>query len=364
MSLNAPLIESAWFADGVDKEQALKSIAERVEEIDGIKPLPTVARNVISLLNKEDFNLSQLADLVKNDIAIASRVLRTANSAFFSRGDPVKTINGAVSQLGANTVRGIVLSLATMDMFEDQGGEAEKIRSHCVATAALAQYIARNGLSTYPPGIFLAGIMHDIGILMLIQSKELDYLSLDMDFDDHNSIHNQEQKHLGYDHAILGACILEEWGIAEPIPELIIRHHQEIDFSHPDKDFKTMIHLLRFADLFEPVLSVVPYVKDEVIKRLASSKDFAALNMKVEWLENSWFDLLVARNDALKLFSNQTVVEEASAEQVAKIINSLPEIDENLGKESAKSKGKAKGKHAKKKKSRGMFSKVRGLFGG
>ena len=306
MKLSDSLIEEMWFAeDDVEDriEEAKESLAVTVAEIEGLRPLPIVAQRIIALLGNDDFGVKQLGEIVREDPAIASRVLRVANSAYFSRGVSISTIEDSVVRVGSRTVQDIVLGVAAMTMFADEDGFGLQVRDHCVGTAAIAKYLSEHLMRVKTPEIFLAGLMHDVGKLLMMQAKVMDY----SDFDDEsreeaNIAHVLETDDLGYDHALLMGVVLAVWDFPKPIPTIVGLHHQAGRAYMIGKKTAYLVSLLRLADQLDPILRKHQEVDEEALDELASSPDCEIVEISAQHLRDAWADLYQARLEGLTLF--------------------------------------------------------------
>ncbi len=254
----SPFDPCVWFsADPHSESLSLARSSAQLQRVTDRGPQPSVeiATRLLQLLRVPEFSMAQVADLVEADPALTARVLRAANSPMFSARQPCKTVQHAVAMLGARTIGELAAAAAVSDLFGRSGVEAS-LRSHAVATAALARELARL-LGRPGQDLFLAGLLHDLGKLILLQgaggeryglsSQPYDEL-LNVRVGIPGGTHLLEQTALGFDHGAVGQAALQAWGIPDPIPALVGSHHDVERASREGDRFAESVCLLRLAD--------------------------------------------------------------------------------------------------------------------
>ncbi len=298
------IIDELWFSEEDQNEEILEasdSFAAKLAQVDGLKTFPMVAQQVLSLLSNLNFDVREVASVLEEDPSLAAGVLRMANSAFFVGSQPINSINLAFVRLGSRTVQEVVATVATMDLFPDSGGVGKKIRDHCAATAAIVQFLAKEFAAGHVEGIFLCGLMHDVGKMLLIESRETDYMVEDIDALRPDTSHIEERNLLGYDHAVLGGHVLSSWKMPSPIPRVVALHHQPLR-AYKDPEARPLVALLRVADHLDAILRSDSSNYEELLDKLAESPDCARIWLTAEDLKSKWQSLHEIRLTALKMF--------------------------------------------------------------
>lgn len=300
--------EKLWFGSGsLHKEdvEASRSLASKLAELEGLRPFSAVVRHVKRLLEDENYNVSETADALERDPALTSRILGVANSAWYFSGTPCRSVQKAIVLLGADRIDEIVTTVALMGAFRDVGGAGDEIRSHSVATAGIARVLALELRPACSDGIFLCGLLHDIGKLLLMQSEEYGYARDEPSrwMGLHVS-HQLERAYLGYDHAVLGGHVLSRWNIPEPIPTLVAWHHQPFRAYSTGGRLADMMALLRTANVIEPIVNAIPGRFDEVVAEVCETPDCGHLGLTSPRLLAFWEALYYAHNEALTLFGD------------------------------------------------------------
>ena len=205
------------------------SLAEIVGGLRALPSLPTVVMELLQTMGEEDVDIDRLARGIGNDQALTARTLRVANSPFYGLQGKIGTIAEAITVLGFVNVRSLVTTAGIATAWPAGGAAGFEPRifwRHCLAVASCASALAPHGRQR-PEILFLAGLLHDIGSLVLlvthpavyadilVRRKQLDCLPLDA-----------ERAVLGFDHAQIGSELCRHWRIPAPIAAAVERHHQ------------------------------------------------------------------------------------------------------------------------------------------
>jgi HD-like signal output (HDOD) protein len=283
--------------------RAASSLAARLASFDGLRPFSGVVQSLIDHVSRPDFNLDEVRRLVESDPALAARILRVANSAAYRVHGPCASVAQAIVRIGATNVSGLAMAMSAMTFFKDLGGVGRQIRDHSAGTAVVARELAvcldQGALSSK---VFLAGLLHDFGKLLLIQTGDAEYSTLVAREPSPCSVHLMEQALWGFDHATLGAHVLLSWKIPAPIPQLIACHHQPKGGQGSASALAQALDLLRLADVVEWLLGQGCAADSPWVRRLADSPDGVRVGLGEETLPLLWSDLRTIRAEALQVF--------------------------------------------------------------
>ena len=283
-----------------NEQMASDSFAAELATVDGLKTFPVVAQKALSVLSNPDFKVSEISALLKQDPSLGGGVMRMANSAFFAGSKSATSIEQAFIRLGRRSIQEVIAAVATMDLFPDSGGIGKRIRDHCAGVAALVQTLAKQFAPKVVDGIFIGGLLHDVGKMLLIESGEFDYELSDAILFLPDRIHTEEESLLGYDHALLGAAVLSRWRLPEPIPWMVAWHHQpSLAYQHPE--IAMSVALLRIADHIDIFLYEDENAADK-IESLKGNRDLQQAKIPTTKLMSLLDDLKEARDKALTLF--------------------------------------------------------------
>lgn len=229
-----------------------KTMIAKLDGIENLPTLPVMVQQVQKLINSPNSSMNQIGALISKDQAIAARVIRLVNSAFYGLGRKVSSIPQAIVVLGLNTVKNLVTGISIINMFDAANSATlfnrDMLWLHSLGCAMGARLLAKNLGRNETEDYFLAGLLHDIGILILDQffhdefitvlayakEKKLDYYSA-------------EQKVLDYTHCDVGAIVAEKWKIPDFLIQTMRYHHTSVN-NNPEINCD-VINIVHIADI-------------------------------------------------------------------------------------------------------------------
>jgi len=207
------------------------SLRELVTRMDRLPSLPKLYSDLVQALEKPDVGFDEVTAIISRDIGMMALILRLANSAFFGIGQSVSNPSEAISRLGLETVKSLVLSMGVFSQLETKempGWSVEAFWDHCLLTAAACKVIAR-AAGADRKGVdesFVAGMLHDAGRLILVANLRDTYATVLRFARDRNiPLQDAEQQVLGSTHAEVGGYLLALWGLPVAVVEAIAFHH-------------------------------------------------------------------------------------------------------------------------------------------
>lgn len=204
------------------------SLADIVSHIHSLPAMPAVALELLQTLSGGDPDVDALASRIARDQAITARVLRVANSPFYGLQMRVGSIHDAIVVLGFSAVRSLVLTSAvvtTLPAGKCAGFSADRFWRHVLGTAVAAQALARP-LRRKPESLFIAGLLHDIGRLVMLSANPEGFarvIQIAAERDCH--LVDVEAEIFGCDHTAVGAAIAQHWNFPADIVEALAFHH-------------------------------------------------------------------------------------------------------------------------------------------
>ena len=188
--------------------------------------LPEVVSKVLEITGEETSSADDVARLLESDPVISARLLRAANSAFYSLRCQVGSVPRAVTVLGFDAVRGLALSTAVFDSLSRKRQfilNPEDFWMHSLGTAKAAHLLARKYCpSASKDGCFTAGLLHDIGKYILALALKNEYQRVVQTARVSNlALRDVEMEELRTNHAEVGGWIAEEWGFPPVLVEVI-----------------------------------------------------------------------------------------------------------------------------------------------
>ncbi len=221
------------------------TLAQLLDRVDELTPLPHVSARVIQLAEDERFSAYDLAAVISTDTALTAKILRLANSAYYGFPRRIMTVRDAVVLIGFRAVRASAIAASMIDLFTTEDDEDEQFSSdlfwgHSVACALVAETMAKETGYARPDEAFTAGILHDVGRLVLSQYAEEAFTrALVGALEEGTPLIDAERAEFGYDHAETGGKLAERWSFPSEITEAIADHHNLR--SAPDRSGLTYV---------------------------------------------------------------------------------------------------------------------------
>ena len=207
-----------------------------------IFPLPEVAWRVLSLTSDLEIESRLLEEVIERDPALVARILQRANSAQFSVSGEVSTIRRAALILGNYRLRSIAILLSLEGVFGcTMVGQA--VWEHSLAVGLASRELARHWSVRNEEEAFVAGLLHDIGKVVLDRCLPTEYGQLLADLaDGEGALLEREQDRLGTDHTHVGSNLARTWGLPDHLEEVIRLHHAPSG-AKIDPDLCTLVRI-------------------------------------------------------------------------------------------------------------------------
>ncbi len=223
-----------------------------------IPSIPLILIKIIGMLDENTSSAKELEELIRHDPALSARILRLANSAFYSFRARVKTISHAITLLGTNLVMSLAIGINIFDSFT-KGAKSEaafisKLWTHSFGVGVLAKEIwSRNGRKEKDGEFaFLCGLLHDLGKAVLFKTYPEHYSSVFAiaKSETDPAISQYEEEYYGSDHGVIGEMLAKQWGFPPELSSVIRRHHDPLAVDIP------LIRAVMLADLLAKELEI------------------------------------------------------------------------------------------------------------
>ena len=201
-----------------------------------IPSLPESHRRVVEVLQDPQFDLAQVAAIVARDVGLTAKLLKLVNSAALGLAHPSTRFLTPSPCVGAARLQSLVMSAWAFSFADEKmcrGFSPATEWQHALAVAQAAEKLAqeRRAKSALVEAAFVAGILHDVGKVMLAANSPEAYAGiLALAKTQSQPLWQTETQVLGYSHAEVGGCLLGLWGLDLPLVEAVSRHHQA-DFA-------------------------------------------------------------------------------------------------------------------------------------
>ena len=231
-----------------------KEFLAKLENVENLPTLPAVVRQLQTLMANPHSSMAQVAAVITRDQAIAARVVRLINSAFYGMGGKVTSIQHAIVLLGLNTVKNLVTGVSVVKMFEGRQNaplfDREKFWLHTFACALGARAIANDLKAAEPEDFFLAGLLHDIGILVLDQFFHDEFNEIIRTaIDERIEYVDAERKVIGISHQEVGGFVARKWDMPEILINAIHFHHNPTFAEGKGADAALIMSAVHLADV-------------------------------------------------------------------------------------------------------------------
>jgi len=228
--------------------RGLERLDVLITEVDKLVSLPDIYYRLETALEDPTSTIDDFSRLLSVDPSLCARLLRMANSAFYSFPAKIETIERAVGTIGLRQIRELVLVTSVIEMFNGVPIEHVNMRSfweHSVAVGVLARAVAQYAGMPQSERFYIPGLLHDIGRLVLylkfpgMMAEILDQAAVQAQM-----LYTFEDQQLGYTHADIGGRLLEFWKVPQSIHEPVRYHHKPAE----GPDYNQMACAVHIAD--------------------------------------------------------------------------------------------------------------------
>ena len=275
-----------------------------VKQLSHIATLPEVTLGIIELVENPQSSARDLNALIGRDPALSARILKVVNSAFYGLPRQIGSIDRAIALLGLNAVKNIAIAASLAKLF--RGGalcdrfDAKELWTHSIAVATAAKLLAKQARMGLHDEAFLAGLMHDIGIMVELQTDRAKLVQVfaDMQFDGDGrpqiDFRLVERAVFGADHGHFGEALCEQWKFPRSLALACGHHHDPMNAPAVSRQIPWLV-----------------YVAD----RLASESDGFRADLADRGIPRDALDALGIGVDALESVRSQLAValDEATA---------------------------------------------------
>lgn len=208
-----------------------ENIEQLVKQVDNLVSCPDVFIRINQLIEDPTSTIDAITRVINQDPSFTARLLRIANSPFYGFSSTIETVARAVTLIGTNQVRHLALSTSVSRTFAGLPNDLVSVNNfwqHSLYCALASRAIAKRMRRVDPEAVFTAGLLHDIGELVIfnrLPKQARAALELVLDSGDELPIYLAERQTMGLDHAQVGAALARHWGLPPMLCECIEFHH-------------------------------------------------------------------------------------------------------------------------------------------
>ena len=211
------------------KRPTLQELVGRVSQL--VSP-PEIHLRLHEVIESPVSTSDSIAEIIMQDPNLSARILKITNSAYYGRRR-IETVSRAITLIGTRDLYNIALAINAMRVFEKIPSELVSVPvfwRHSLYTAIIARLLARRARVLHPERLFVAGLLHDIGCLVLYSEfPEESRDALLIADGDETILSEQERSLIGYDHAQVGGELLRLWKIPDTLCNAVAWHHRPLE---------------------------------------------------------------------------------------------------------------------------------------
>ncbi len=217
------MLRAVWMNNPVTAStpgtQSVSALVEEIASTCDLPPLPAAAARALALARDAESSSEDLARVVATDPALAARVLAMSRSVTYLRRQPPRTLQEAIATVGMRALRRILIAASARAAYRADDAVAQALWAHSLATGLAAEELGKVKGGANNGDAFIAGLLHDIGKLILHLSNPTAFATLGV-YDE-----EAERRLFGATHAEIGGSLAEKWGLEPEIVQAIQGHH-------------------------------------------------------------------------------------------------------------------------------------------
>lgn len=263
----------------VESSRALDKIVSSIGELPAT---PAIIASLMGLTSDLNADIDKISQAIMTDQSLTARVLKLSNSSFYGRAKEINSLKEAVILLGFKTLRSLVVAASTHGLYTSTGGEDHnKLWEHTLAAAIASRVIAKILNHPQIEEAFIAGLLHDIGKLVLLQKKEKDYKEIIRTVEESKGkfIEAEDEK-FGFNHTDAGLLVLHKWSFPTDLINAVFEHHDPIDL---DQENIRLSYIVNVGNLLAKKIPVG--FNDYCPEDLSRSASFKHIGLDPEQLE-------------------------------------------------------------------------------
>lgn len=278
-----------------------KRIQDILMDVGGVPSVPTVYKEIMKEMQDENVSVQTIAKLIERDAGLASKVLQIVNTSDLGLAQRVTNVVQAVKALGMENIRNLVLMAEVFQPADDSimpdNFDLDSLWNHCLRVAKYARTIAESESNDakIAEDSFTAGLLHDIGQIILAMRKSDDFgRAIQESIDEQVPLIEKEKAIIGATHSEIGGLLLELWGLPDPIVEAITFHTDPSMCSNQEAfSALTAIHVANYF--------CEDQEKDMVVDAQGIDTTHLQLLELTDHMED-WYDICHEDDDELEMY--------------------------------------------------------------
>ncbi len=235
-------------------------VKSKLESLSDLPAIPVVVASVLQEMDNPNFNAKHIASLIEQDQGLSAKILKVANSPFYGLTRKISTIDLAIVILGSNILKEILISILLQKVFRNVSTDILDIKSfwqYAVFCGATARYLARKFKYKLVSETFISGLMHDIGILVLLDKFKINFSKVrKLQKNEGYTLTEAEMEIFECTHADVGAWIAERWNLPEKITAAFLYHHTPFYIADEEEYEDEFVSNPNFSQLKYPLAAI------------------------------------------------------------------------------------------------------------
>jgi len=203
-----------------------KVLRHKVESINTLPTVPAVLKRLSLIIEKPRITLVEISSFISNDPALTTKVLKMVNSAIYGFPGRISSVSHATMLLGLNVIKGLLLGVSVFELMQKT---MNGLYEHSLACAIASRVIAQKKGLKDPEEVSVAGLLHDIGKVILMLEFQKEYEAAMNEAQTKNiSIYEAEKSQFNVTHANVGSWLAEKWRFPRNLIEVMEFHHRPV----------------------------------------------------------------------------------------------------------------------------------------
>ncbi len=280
--------------------------AEILDKVGTMTAMPAAASRAAHLLEDENAGVDEIARIVEHDPGLTANLLRLCNSPHYKGRSGASSVREAIVRLGTRMTLRVLMAEALGPLTRPPVAGYDlppgQLWEHSAAVGLAVQHLARALNLTPESYVFTAGLLHDIGKIVMGTFLDLDVTPIvDLAFEHEMSFEEAERRVLGIDHAEVGAALLEKWNLPAPVVEAVRWHHEPENASGDT----LCVDLVHAADTLVIESGIGAGI--DGLNYISSEAVTARLGLNIHILEQVLCSVITELEDLRELFSSEPI---------------------------------------------------------
>lgn len=239
---------------------AVAPLEKMLRRIGEVSTLPQVALRVMEVAGDPNAGAAEMKRVLEADAPLSARVLRCVNSSAYGVRMKITNLQQAVAYLGLKQIRNLAMTAGVADLFKSDNAIGPYRRvdlwRHLVSVGIGARMVAMRLRFRNFEDMFLAGLLHDLGIILEDQYAHRAFCQAIEGLRAEGTLVDAERQALGFDHVLLGQCVAQEWRFPEPVRAAMGYHHNSAAYHGPSADVVRCVEVANLLCSLKGITSV------------------------------------------------------------------------------------------------------------